>query len=63
MELKVKFCWLCGNKLWGKHAEFLVIDGFTKTLHKNCAKQVKTELDFRKLKDGSYKAKIWDSGY
>jgi hypothetical protein len=55
----VKFCWLCGNKLWGNHSELLVIDGYSKTLHKKCAKEIKREYNFQKDKDGSYHSMEW----
>ena len=54
-----KFCWLCGNKLYGNHKEELAIDGYPTVLHKSCAKDVKKEWDFRKQQDGSYVSMVW----
>ena len=37
-EPRAKFCWLCGNKLWGtKHVE-QTIDGHPRIMHVECAK-------------------------
>ena len=53
--IKVKFCWLCGNKLWGNHREELPIDYHVRTLHKACAKEIKTsDYDYRKDSNGNY---------
>jgi hypothetical protein len=57
--MKVKFCWLCGNKLYGNHKELLVIDYHERTLHKQCAKTIKEELDYSKKEDG-YHSVMWD---
>lgn len=35
----VKFCWDCGKKLWGNHHVIKNIDGYPRTLHKQCAKK------------------------
>lgn len=55
----VRFCWLCGNKLWGNHKEELVIDDNLKTLHKKCAKDIKSQQDYHKNKDGTYSSQEW----
>lgn len=34
---RVKFCWECGNKLWGNRHVHMDIDGGDKILHKQCA--------------------------
>jgi len=58
--MSVRFCWLCGNKLYGNHKEELTIDRHSRTLHKSCAKKVKTQYDFKK--EGSeYHTMIWQS--
>lgn len=36
--MTVKFCWECGNKLWGNHKVVKIIDEQPRTLHKECAK-------------------------
>lgn len=59
--MPTKFCWACSKKLWGNHKEELVIDGYNRTLHKMCAKEVKKEYDFRKQRDGSYISMEWIS--
>lgn len=42
-ENKVRFCWECGKKLWNvKLFTKMVIDGYKRTLHKICAKELKT---------------------
>ena len=33
---KVKFCWECGNKLWGNQHVLKRIDGEVRTLHITC---------------------------
>lgn len=33
---RVKFCWHCGRKLWGRHHVELFIDGHDRTLHESC---------------------------
>lgn len=55
---KVRFCWLCGKKLYGNHSEMLTIDRHFRTLHKTCAKEVKKEYDFKK-EDGQYFSMMW----
>lgn len=55
---KVRFCWLCGKKLYGNHSAELVIDDHLRTLHKACAKQVKKGYDFGKYGD-QYFSMIW----
>jgi len=40
---RVKFCWECGNKLYGNHFKELVAYGCLRTFHKECAKQFKLE--------------------
>lgn len=39
---RVSFCWLCGNKLWGRAYREVVFkgDGQTKIVHAACAKDV-----------------------
>lgn len=37
---RVRFCWACGNKLWGnRHTEAFVY-GHMRILHKTCAKAI-----------------------
>lgn len=55
------FCWLCGNKLWGKSSECLTVDNHLRTFHKTCAKEVKKEYDFIKRGD-QYFSVIWTMG-
>lgn len=56
----VRFCWLCGNKLYGNHRELLEIDSYPTTLHKQCAKTVRTEYDFKKVREGKYVSMVWE---
>ena len=59
----VRFCWLCGNKLWGNHKEELTIDLHSRTLHKSCAEIVKNEYNFKKDTNGAYHTLVWQTGY
>jgi hypothetical protein len=46
---RVRFCWECGRKLNGNHFAEMVVDGYSKVLHKSCAKLIqegKRELIF-----------------
>ena len=45
MKPRVRFCWLCGRKLWGnKHVETFV-DGHIRILHKACHQKIERGLD------------------
>jgi hypothetical protein len=58
--VSVRFCWLCGNKLWGNNkGEKLTVDRHERVLHKQCAKEVKKGYDFRRDKDGAYHSMLW----
>ena len=35
---RVKFCWHCSRKLWGRHHKILIIEGHKRILHESCAK-------------------------
>lgn len=53
---KVRFCWECGNKLWGNHHVTAVLraDGHRRTLHKSCFESTKGDFlteDEAKLKE------------
>jgi hypothetical protein len=61
MKKNVRFCWICGKKLWGNHSETLTIDNHPRTLHKTCAKKVKSEYDFKEDR-GQYHSLIWSTG-
>jgi hypothetical protein len=37
---RVNFCWECGKKLRGNSYAELWIDGYTRTLHKSCTKDL-----------------------
>lgn len=45
MELKprVRFCWYCGNKLWGNHFVEAEVDGHKRILHKRCYKDMEND--------------------
>ncbi len=58
----VRFCWSCGKKLWGNHKEELTIDGYSKILHKDCAKKIKNGYNFKKDESGSYHSMMWTTG-
>jgi hypothetical protein len=62
MTSKVKFCWICSKKLWGNSSEVLMIDGYSRTLHKTCAKKVKRGYDFVKISDGYHSVEWTLSG-
>ena len=32
----IRFCWECGNRLWGSHFKEVVVDGVVRITHKNC---------------------------
>lgn len=36
---RVKFCWECGNKLWGNHHTEAIIEGHPRILHETCYKR------------------------
>jgi hypothetical protein len=40
MKPRVKFCWECGRKLWGKNFIELVVGGHPRILHKRCAQNI-----------------------
>lgn len=61
MTNKIKFCWLCGNKLWGNSSKLLTVDGHERTFHKKCAKDIEREWDFKKIGNG-YQSMIWTTG-
>lgn len=42
---RVNFCWQCGKKLYGNHFEEIEVDGYTKTVHKICAKNMKDKYE------------------
>lgn len=42
---RVKFCWECGQKLWGNHFVEKLVEGHYRILHKQCAKRL--EKGFR----------------
>jgi len=46
-------CWECGRKLWGTRCEKLKIDGHPRSLHIQCAKNVKRSLNFVRRGDES----------
>ena len=56
--MATKFCWICSKKLWGNRSEELIIDGYPRTLHKICAKEVKSEYDYKKIGE-VYHSMIW----
>ncbi len=37
---RVKFCWWCGRRLWGRTFTVRNIEGYPRTLHKQCAEDV-----------------------
>lgn len=37
-EPRVKFCWCCGNKLWGNTFKEKVVQGHPRVMHTRCAK-------------------------
>jgi hypothetical protein len=55
----VRFCWLCGKKLYGNHSEELTVDHHPRTLHKTCAKDIKTQYDHIK-RNGQYFSMYWE---
>jgi len=50
---RVRFCWLCGRKLWGNHhVEFKgVQDGLIRTLHKFCGKLLDNDPAYIKVEN------------
>lgn len=48
---RVRFCWLCGNKLRGNHHVEKVVDGHTRILHKSCAKGEYTPGNYDAMKE------------
>jgi hypothetical protein len=38
---RTRFCWECGNQLWGNHFEELEVDQHPRILHKECADRIK----------------------
>lgn len=45
---RVKFCWHYGRKLYGRHHAVLVVDGYPRTLHESCVKEVQADPDYRR---------------
>lgn len=45
---RVRFCWECGRKLWGNHHVILNIQGYDRTLHKQCGNQYKNGVEDHK---------------
>ena len=37
---RVRFCWACGRRLWGRHHVERIIDGHSRILHKSCSKRL-----------------------
>jgi hypothetical protein len=40
---RIRFCWHCGNKLWGNHHIEAIVDGHSRVLHKQCFKNLEEE--------------------
>ena len=36
---RVRFCWLCSRKLYGRHYAEKAVDGETRIMHKECARE------------------------
>lgn len=54
------FCWECGKQLWGNKCSTLKIDGHVRTLHVQCAKDIKNgKLDYRE-QDGEFFLMCWE---
>jgi hypothetical protein len=48
---RVRFCWLCSNKLRGNHCVEKVIDGHSRILHKSCAKGEVTPQNYSAMQE------------
>lgn len=42
-KLPVKFCWHCGRKLYGNTFILRKVDGFDRTIHKQCDEDLDNE--------------------
>ncbi len=38
--MKRRFCWDCGQQLWGNVFSTLIVHGYPVVLHKDCAKEI-----------------------
>lgn len=38
---RVRFCWSCGNELWGNHFDEVLTEGHVRIFHKACAEEIK----------------------
>ena len=43
---RVRFCWVCGKKLWGNHHVEVIIDEHLRILHETCYEDIKRTNEY-----------------